>query len=255
MKARAPDRIYSSIAARFVYKIAPLSGGVKYINRNTQDEQKQLFTFSDRIRQIVPLSGQGSIMPQRNMWGEAINRKNGWLFGLGGKTGLWSSPFAMTTWKDNATANFFEGRDFNYRAPPKVDRKTGIDLREIRDDKGQTAYDYMREKTQHVTFDYNGKELKLKDYVEALIADPSSDLYSFPDGTVLGKDEQQNFILKFVHVAEKEAYWQMWEHFPLLEKTLNKRGLFKAQKFDEADNGEATSLIETLLKKKKAVGN
>ena len=255
MKARAPDRIYSSIAARFVYKLAPLSGGIKYINRVTQDEQKQLFTFTDRIKQIVPLSGQNSIMPQRNMFGEKVDRKNGWLFGLGGKTGLWSSPFAMTQWKDNATANFFEGREFNYRAPPKVDRKTGIDLREIRDDKGQTAYDYMREQIQYVEFEHNGKTYKLKEYVEALIADPNSDLYSFPDGTVLGKDEQQNFILKQVHVAETEAYWKMWEHFPVMEKTLEERGLFKQERFDKASNGEPSNFIDTLIKKKQAVGN
>ena len=38
-------------------------------------------------------SNQAYTMPKRNMLGEVINRKTGWLFGLGAETGLWSTPF------------------------------------------------------------------------------------------------------------------------------------------------------------------
>ena len=58
--------------------------------------------------------------------------KNGWLFGLGGESGLWSSPFAMTKFKNTETSKFFEERTFNYKAPPSKDRNTGIDLKELK---------------------------------------------------------------------------------------------------------------------------
>ena len=99
MKSRAPDRIGSSIIARAIYKITPLSGGLRYGSRVSDDQQRELFTFNDRLRQLNPFSDKDRTMPQRNMFGEKIDRKNGWLFGLGGKTGLWSSPFAMTNFK------------------------------------------------------------------------------------------------------------------------------------------------------------
>ena len=71
-------------------------------------------------------------MPKRNMFGQTINRKRGWLFGLGGETGLWSTPFAMTTFKNNATAKFLQDKKFNYLPPSKIDRYSGFDLRILR---------------------------------------------------------------------------------------------------------------------------
>ena len=52
-----------------------------------------------------------------------INRKTGWLFGLGKRSGLWSTPFAMTKFKYPETAKFFEGREFDYEPPDKKDPK------------------------------------------------------------------------------------------------------------------------------------
>ena len=53
----------------------------------------------------------------------------------------------MTVFKNTETAKFFKDRELNYKAPQKVDRYTNIDLRTIRNDKGQTAYDYAYKKS------------------------------------------------------------------------------------------------------------
>ncbi|AXN54105.1 internal virion protein D [Pelagibacter phage HTVC109P] len=234
MKARAPDRIGSSILARAIYKITPLSGGLRYGSRVTDDAQRELFTLNDRLRTLNPFSDKDRTMPRRNIFGEKIDRKNGWLFGLGGRTGVFSSPFAMTTWNNNATAQFFKDREFNYKPPQKTDEKTGIDLRTIKDSNGQTAYDYMLEQKGNVTFQYKGKKLKLKAYIEALVGDPTSKLYRLPDGLVAGDDYRQKVILRIVHGAEKKAYAQMYRKFPILKETLKAKGLFVKDKITEA---------------------
>ena len=176
------------------------------------------------------LGDKSKVMPRRNMLGEKINRKNGWLFGLGGETGLWSTPFAMTKWKSSEIANFFEGREFTYRAPPKkglVD--IGVDLRMIRRADGQTAYDRWLELKQDVTFNYKGKDYKLKAFIEKMIEDKTSPLYQHPKGkketkwlfftSQKGYDFQQNQILSWIHQAERTAYHMMLNEFPKIKTT------------------------------------
>jgi len=234
MKSRAPDRIGTSILARGIYKWFPLSGALRYFNRVDADVQYELFTMSDRMKQLNPFIGKDSIMPRRNIFGEKIDRKNGWLFGLGGQTGLWSTPFAMTEWKNPFISKFFENRDFNYRAPSPVDRKSQLDLRTIRNEKtGQTAYDRWRELTGEVTIKYKGKNYTLKRLIEELIMDKNSVLYDMPDGLVAGKDYKQSVILKYVHAAEKLAWAKMIKEYPIVIRTINERGAFKILKFKE----------------------
>jgi hypothetical protein len=166
MKSKAPDRIGTSIFARALYKVFPLSGGLRYGSRVDADVQQELWTLSDRLKQLDPfewVSDKHTIMPQRNMFGEPINRQNGWLFGLGEKSGLWSSPFAMTEWSNPAIGKFFQDRDFDFRKPSPIDRKSKIDLRTIVNNATkQTAYDRWRELTGEVKLTYKGKKYNLK---------------------------------------------------------------------------------------------
>jgi len=232
MKSRNPEKLGDSVLARAIYKAVPLSGGLRYLSRVQQDEQKELYNFNDRMKALNPFkNGQESVMPQRNMFGEVIDRKNGWLFGLGGQTGLWSSPFAMTKFKNNETAKFFENRKFLYKAPPAKDRNTGIDLKELKHPvTGQTAYDMWREKVGQVKLNYKGKDVVLKEYIENLISDKTSDLYRVSsqlyidlNGSV--EDVRQQVILNIVHAAESAAYAEMFKQFPIIQKTMEDRGL------------------------------
>ena len=228
MKARAPDRVMSAVASRGFFKIVPLSGGLRYTSRIQDEWERDLFTLSDRLSTLDAgqwFTKRESLMPKRNMLGEKIDRKTGWLFGLGGETGLWSTPFAMTQWKNDKIAKFIRDRRFDYLAPPKTDRYVkdslgnGVDLRTIKDSNGQTAYDYWLEQKTKIKIPYNGKEYNLKGYLEALIEDPESDLYNIKDKVVVrGKDLQAQFILDIVRKVENAAYWKMMEHFPELEK-------------------------------------
>jgi len=234
MKSRSPDRIGSSVLARAIYKWFPLSGGLRYYNRVDSEYQQELLTLGDRLKQLNPFVGKDSIMPRRNIFGEKIDRKNGWLFGIGGNVGLWSTPFAMTKFENQEVAKFFEDREFNYRAPSPVDRKSRIDLRNIRNEKTyQTAYDRWRELTGQVKVTYQGKKYYLKELMEKLIMDKNSPLYRVPNGMVAGKDWRQAILLKYVHAAEKLAYAKMYKEYPIIERTIKERGAFTIFKFDE----------------------
>jgi hypothetical protein len=237
-RSRAPDRVGTSIFARTLYKFFPLSGGLRYLSRVEMDEQKELLTLSDRLKVLFPqIVNKNSIMPRRNMLGEVVNRKNGWLFGLGKRSGLWSSPFAMTQWSHPEISKFFEGRDFDYRAPDKIDRKSGIDLRNIKNkETGQTAYDRMRELVGTVKIRYSdGKEYKLKDIVEMLVMDKTSVLYRMPNNKVLGEDMRQNIILNYVNAAENLAKAKMLKEFPQIIQERIKRGSFKKDEVEKAN--------------------
>jgi len=224
VSTRSPDKVSASVLSRLIYKMTPLSGTLRYATRVEEDYQKELFTLNDRLLALNPLKGKDGIMPKRNMYGEVIKRDNGWLFGLGGKSGLWSSPFAMTKTENPMLQKFYENRDFDYRPPAKIDRKSGVDLRTIKNSTTeQTAYDRWRELTGEVTLSYNGQRLTLKQLIEKTIADPKSRLYKKPDGTVAGRDERQKFILEFVHKAEAKANQQMLKEFPQIKEMQKAR--------------------------------
>ena len=243
---RKPEYPAISAFSRGIYKFMPLSGGLRYLDRVQDNWEQDLWTFNDRMTRIF-LGDKTKVMPRRNMLGEKINRKNGWLFGLGGETGLWSTPFAMTKWKSSEIANFFEGREFTYRAPPKkglVD--IGVDLRTIRRGDGQTAYDRWLELKQDVTFSYKGKEYKLKDFIEKMISDKTSPLYSHPSGgkatkglfftSQKGYDFQQNQILQWIHKAERIAYFNMLKEFPEIKTKAISNAEQIQQGYKDAEN-------------------
>ena len=71
-----------------------------------------------------------------------------------------------------------------------------------------------------------------------------------PDGVVAGKDYQQSFILRIIHAAEKGAYADMWNKYPILAETLEERGVFIQEKFDAVGNASSyDSILETIINK------
>ena len=229
--AFSKDPAYKSAAmvARGFYKVIPLSGFLRYTNRVTDEYEREIWSMSDRLKAIYnPFTGKNAVMPKRNMFGEKINRKNGWLFGIGGKDGIWSSPFAMTKWKNPLVAKFFENREFDYKPPVKIDRYTNLNLKDIKNSKGQTAYDYMLEQKSKMKVYYPpmDKEATLKEIIEWEISNKTSKLYSYPKGIVAGDDWQQKHLLKIVHAFEREALKKVWEAFPIFNETLKKRNLY-----------------------------
>jgi len=171
-------------------------------------------------------------MPRRNMFGQKIDRKNGWLFGLGGESGLWSSPFAMTNFKNTETAKFIRERDFKYNHPQATIKvkgdSMGMRLKDIRNSKNQTAYDRMLEikDETRVTSNgaiitsstYTGKKYTLAEYVEKMILDKKSQIYRYPDGTINGKDEQAQVIIGFIQRIDRNAKRLMMREFPEFEE-------------------------------------
>jgi len=240
MKTRDPERLAASMYGRFINKFAPLSGLLRYKNRVDDDYQREIWGFMDRLRAINPLDDPEGVMPQRNIFGEKINRENGWLFGLGGKTGLWSSPFAMTEFKNSIVAKFFNERDFDYTAPSKIDKHTGINLKEKRfktgEHKGQTYYDRWLEikETMKVFYAPLGKEASLKEILEYEIITPTSQMNRLPEGIVAGDDYKQKHLLSLVHAFEKDAYDVMFENNEELKALLKKRNTFIEKKFKSA---------------------
>ena len=73
-----PEYLGISVFSRGIYKFMPLSGGLRYVDRINDEWEKDLWTFSDRMSRIF--MAEDRVMPRRNMLGEKIDRKNGWLF-------------------------------------------------------------------------------------------------------------------------------------------------------------------------------
>ena len=234
MYARSFDKMGSQVASQLFYKAFPLSGGLRYVDRVNDEWQRELYTLDDRIRMLVktPLSSKSAVMPKRNMFGQKIDRKDGWLFGLE----LWSSPFAMTKFKNTKTAQFIRDREFEYRHPIATLRVKGdsqsMKLKEIRNSKNQTAYDRMLEIKSNVKVDadgfiifdnegYTGKQYSLEQYVEKMVTDyynQKGAIYAHPDGTINGKDEQSQVIIDFIRKIDRYAKKQMMKEFPEFEE-------------------------------------
>jgi hypothetical protein len=248
MFSRKPERFGTQVLSQFAYKAFPLSGGLRYVDRVNDEWERELYTLSDRLLTLNPLDSKTAVMPKRNMFGEKINRKNGWLFGLGGESGLWSSPFAMTNFKNTKTAQFIRERDFKYTHPQISIRvkgdNTSINLKDLRNEKNQTAYDRMLEIKNETTVDANGviiinkasfkgKQYTLAQYVEKMILDPQSSIYRHPSGTINGKDLQAQVIIDFVHKIDRYSKKQMMKEFP--EFSERKKALYenKAKKYNE----------------------
>ena len=225
------DRFAGSVMARGIYKITPLSSGIRYKNRIKDSWEREVWNMTDRLRVLNPFTDVDRIMPKRNALGIKIDRKRGWLFGIGGDTGIWSSPFAMSNWKNDETWKFFEEenrheqtRQWAYTRPNKLHKESQIDLRTLRNKKGQTAYDRFLELKQYVTTQYKGKPYYLKELIEIYISDPESPLHSYTDNLVDSfKDYQQAEIIKLIHDVETVAYKKMESEFPILKETEIKR--------------------------------
>ena len=119
-------------------------------------------------------------------------------------------------------------KDTPYKRPNYKVKTANIDLRDIKSDTGQTAYDYMLEAKSNVTFSYKGKKLKLKQYVEALIMDKNSSLYRRPSLGYTIEDEQQAYILDLVNKAERKAWRETRRKFPIIDETAKASKLFDA---------------------------
>ena len=241
MKSRSPERAAAQQAAQFIYKGIPMSGGLRYLNRIGDEWERELWTLMDRIGTMNPFNTSDATMPKRNMFGQTIDRKRGWLFGLGGDTGLWSTPFAMTNFKNNATAKFLMDKEFNYLPPAKIDKYSGFNLKNLRNSKNQTAYDRWLELKTEVFLDKNGKAVTNKDfkgkkytvqeYIEYAIATPTSRLYLHPTGEVIGKDYQVQYIIDVIHQVEGVAYKQMIKEYPEIMKRFELQNEYLKEEF------------------------
>tara|TARA_B100001996_G_scaffold201803_2_gene154521 strand:+ start:6580 stop:10344 length:3765 start_codon:yes stop_codon:yes gene_type:complete len=236
MTTKDPERKSALFLGRFGFKFAPLSGMMRYINRVNDDYQRELWTLTDQINSYRIFDDPDAVMPQRNMFGEKIDRENGWLFGLGGKSGLWSSPFAMTEFANTETAKFFENREINYVKPSKKDKHTDINLKDLKNNDGQTAYDRWMEIKSEIRLPYKGANMTLKEIIEYLVKHKRSELYRLPEGNsrgvVEGIDFRQDVIVNLVRQFESAAYEKMSLEFPQIynERMRRDTSIYKAQR-------------------------
>ena len=223
MHTKDPARKSSLFLGRFGFKFAPLSGMFRYINRVNDDYSRELWTLSDQINSYNIFDDPDNVMPRRNMFGEKIDRQNGWLFGIGGKTGLWSSPFAMTDFANTETAKFFRDREIEYFPPSKRDKYTNINLKDLKNSKGQTAYDRWMELKSEIKIPYQGINSNLKEIIEYLVRNKRSELYRLPEGEVEGVDFRQDVIVNLVRQFENAAYQKLLLEFPQLTQERIRR--------------------------------
>lgn len=229
--ARKPEQRAEAFFARFAYKTLPLSGAVRYVDRVTDEYEKDLWTLSDRLQRYFKDNPQEKVMPKRNAWGEKVETKRAWLFGVGGTDGVISSPFSMSDYKNTATAKFFNSRtEINYRPPSAVAKRiTGqdVDLKILRKSDGQTAYDRWMEIKSEIKVNSFGqitknKGISIKQFIENEISNKNSRMnVNIPNpeqtkGIINGKDLQQKYLLSVLHAVENVAYNMMVKEFPQL---------------------------------------
>ena len=78
----------------------------------------------------------------------------------------------------------------------------------------------------------NKKDLTLRQYIEELIMDKNSYIYSLPSPEyTLLKDYQQREILKIIDSAEKQAWSKTRQAFPEIDETVLRGKLFDAEGF------------------------
>jgi hypothetical protein len=146
----------------------------------------------------------------------------------------------MTNFKNTAVAKFFEDRDVEYRRPSKIDRNSKINLKDLRNTKGQTAYDRWMELKNEVKINYQGKKRGLKEIVEFMVMNKRSNLYkNLPAGVVEGKDFRQDALVNLVRQFESAAYDLMVREFPQIEKETLRR--------DESIRKESRKALDAFL--------
>ena len=99
-----------------------------------------------------------------------------------------------------------------------------MNLKDIRNSKNQTAYDRMLEIKNNTVVDesgsiiydksYDGTHYTMAEYVEKMILDKNSEIYTHPKGTINGKDEQAQVIIDFVKRIDRYSKQQMMSEFP-----------------------------------------
>jgi hypothetical protein len=89
------------------------------------------------------------------------------------------------------------------------------------------------EQVGETKWSYKGKkDLTLRGYIEELIMDKNSYIYSLPSPEyTLLEDYQQKEILKIIDSAEKMSWSKVTTAFPEIEETILRGELFDAQGF------------------------
>ena len=257
--ARPEQKLGMALTKNLAIKNLPLSGGLRYADRISDNWEKDIWDSMDLLSTYFSDNLMEKPMPKRNMFGKTIERKNGWLFGIGGDTGLWSSPFAMTKWKNTETAAFFKDREITYRPPSSMDRYVkGLDLRNLRNSEGQTAYDRWLEIKSDLKLNARGMVSKsgkydLQEFIEKIIADKGSSLYLQPNGLYNNSDKQQQFITRQVYSVETVAYWDMVKEFPEITDQIKNLDEISKEAYKQARENrniyrEQESSLQKLMK-------
>ena len=229
-----PDRKFETITARFGQKFIPLNGALKYAAKVQDPYERDLVTLHDKLLETAnAFEGRNRIMPLRNIFGNPVDRREGWMFGFG----IPSSPFASSKAKNKDVIRFFEesGRDWNLKNPSHIDRLTrltsndkGVDLKLIKNDKGQTAYDRWMELKSEMRVYHSGlgKKASLEEIFTYEISNPNSPMnkkIQIAGGQVkvLGTDFRQQYLAKWVKAFNDISYYKMWKEYPVLRDTFD----------------------------------
>ena len=263
LHTRDMGRFYAAPLARGLFKVTPLSGGLRYTSRVNDDWEREVWNMSDKMNTLDPFKGREHISPQRDMFGVKVERKTGWFFGVD----LWSSPFPQTKWKNPETTKFFDrlDRNFQYKPPSYTDKYSGLNLRELQNsDKnskryGQTAYDRWLEIKSELKHKITGypHPMTLQEMVEYIINTKERSYGQLPEHVLQNQpDVRQREILRIVRQFEKVAYAKMYQEYPELDETRieRKKGFFqyiRGASHKEKEQDLEENILDTLHKSKK----
>lgn len=133
----------------------PFSGLMNSLVPQFDDEMKQLRSMTDAVMAKVPgLSNQ--VEPYRNLFGEALKKPIAYTGMFGGVVDP-ANPFPVTWASGDPVKGEIARLNYGFNQPTPTLRNGQIDLREMRNPKGQSAYDRWQE--LHGQIKVNGKGL------------------------------------------------------------------------------------------------
>lgn len=133
----------SKLVRNYAGSAIPFSGLLNSVVPEFDDEMKQIRSITDAMMAKIPgLSKE--VEPYRNIFGEALKKPIAYTGLIGGAIDP-ANPFPVT-WSNNDPVKAELARlNYGFNAPTPTMRNGEIDLRSIRNSKGQSAFDRWQE--------------------------------------------------------------------------------------------------------------
>lgn len=199
--------------------------------RAGQGEMTDIRNLTDAIKARVP-GMSGEVPPRRNMLGEPIMDN-----GINAPVDL-INPFAYSTVKDDKMMAEFDQIGHGFSAPRSF--KNGVELRDYKNRKGQSAYDRWQELSG--TMKVGGRTLKQE--INKLMKSSQYKRLPYEALDGLDKSPRARLIQSILNKYRSKAFNEMLREFPEVGKRNKINNMIKGRRTAGRDYNDLLALIE-----------